>query len=148
MKHHRILSVRGFTLLELLVVVAIIAVGTAGVALSMRDSGQTQLEREAQRLSGLFESARAKSRASGVAVRWHQTETGFVFEGLAQNDMPDRWLAEGTSATGNPYLVLGPEPLIGPQTIVIVNSQYPGRYLRVVTDGLRPFKVDAGDGQQ
>ena len=57
----------GFTLLELLVVIAIIAVATAGVSLSLRDSSQTALEREAQRLAVLFESARAQSRASGTA---------------------------------------------------------------------------------
>ena len=44
---------KGFTLLELLVVVALIAMATAGVSLSLRDSRQTQLEREAQRLVAL-----------------------------------------------------------------------------------------------
>ena len=39
----------GFTLLELLLVVAIIAVASAGVSFALRDSGQTQLEREALR---------------------------------------------------------------------------------------------------
>ena len=42
---------RGFTLLELLVVISIIALATAGVGIAMRDSGQTQLEREAARLA-------------------------------------------------------------------------------------------------
>jgi len=51
-------------------VVAIIAVATAGVSLSLRDNSQTALEREAQRLAVLFESARAQSRASGTAVIW------------------------------------------------------------------------------
>ena len=59
---------RGFTLLELLVVVSIIAIATAGVAFSLRDSAQTQTEREAQRLAALLESARAQSRTLGVAV--------------------------------------------------------------------------------
>ena len=39
----------GFTLLELLVVVAIIAIATAGVSFAVRDSAGTQLEREAAR---------------------------------------------------------------------------------------------------
>jgi general secretion pathway protein H len=45
---------RGFTLLELLVVVAIMAIATAGVGLAMRDASQSQLEREAQRLAALL----------------------------------------------------------------------------------------------
>ncbi len=63
----------GFTLIELLVVIAIIAIAMAGVGLAMRYSGQATLDREAERLAALLESARAQSRASGVAVRWHVT---------------------------------------------------------------------------
>ena len=58
----------GFTLLELLVVISIIALATAGVGIAMRDSGQTLIEREAARLAALLESARAQSRASGTPV--------------------------------------------------------------------------------
>jgi general secretion pathway protein H len=53
---------RGLTLLELLVVLAIIAISSAGVALAMRDNSQTQLEREAQRLIAKLEAARVQSR--------------------------------------------------------------------------------------
>jgi general secretion pathway protein H len=69
---------KGFTLLELLVVVAIMAIATAGVSLALRDSSQTQLEREAQRLAALLESARAHSRMSANPVRWRATATGFA----------------------------------------------------------------------
>jgi general secretion pathway protein H len=68
----------GLTLLELLVVLAIIGFAMAGVSLSLRDSRQTQLEREAQRLVALLEAARAQSRTSGVALIWQSTPEGFV----------------------------------------------------------------------
>lgn len=45
----------GFTLLELLIVIAIMAMATAGVSLAMRDNAQTTLERDAQRLAVLLE---------------------------------------------------------------------------------------------
>jgi prepilin-type N-terminal cleavage/methylation domain-containing protein len=47
---------QGFTLLELLVVVALIAVATAGVSLSLRDSAQSALQRDAERLAVLLET--------------------------------------------------------------------------------------------
>ncbi|QJC55072.1 hypothetical protein HC248_00335 [Polaromonas vacuolata] len=143
---------RGFTLLELLVVIAIMALATAGVSLAMRDSSQTALERDAQRLAVLFESARAQSRASGVAVVWHSTEQGFQFEGLPGNALPTAWLTSGTTARavlGTAAVVaLGPEPIIGPQAIDVVSAALPGeagagQVLRVATDGLRPFTVQA-----
>jgi general secretion pathway protein H len=138
-------SQRGFTLLELLVVIAIIAIATAGVSFALRDSQATQLDREAQRLAALFESARAQSRSSGVPVRWHTTAEGFRFEGVPANALPGRWLSDTTEVRGTATLQLGPEPIIGRQEVVIGSSAAPDRSLRIATDGLRPFAVVAAD---
>ncbi|MCJ0764941.1 prepilin-type N-terminal cleavage/methylation domain-containing protein [Variovorax sp. CYS-02] len=131
----------GFTLLELLVVVSIIAVATAGVSFALRDSSQTQLERDAQRLAALLESARAQSRATGVPVRWRATAQGFRFEGLPAQALPERWLGADTLVNGSATLQLGPEPIIGRQEVVLGSQAQGGRTLRVATDGLRPFAV-------
>ncbi|MFY3383479.1 prepilin-type N-terminal cleavage/methylation domain-containing protein [Paracidovorax sp. MALMAid1276] len=137
---------RGFTLLELLIVVSIMALATAGVGLALRDGAQTQLEREAARLAALLESARAQSRAGGIPVRWRAVPQGFRFEGLpasAQAALPTQWLDAGTATRGPAVLVLGPEPLIGPQQVLITHQNHPDRALRVVTDGVRPFSVES-----
>jgi general secretion pathway protein H len=77
---------QGLTLLELLVVLAIIGFSMAGVSLSLRDSSQTQIEREAQRLIAVLEAARAQSRTSGIALIWQATPEGFVIRpALAPN---------------------------------------------------------------
>ena len=75
-------SSRGFTLLELLVVMSIMVLATVGVSFAMRDSGGVEMQREGERLAVLLESARSQSRASGTPVRWRATPQGFVFEGL------------------------------------------------------------------
>lgn len=134
---------RGFTLLELMVVVAIIAIATAGVSLALRDSTATQLEREAQRLSALLESGRAQSRTSGALVVWRTTENGFRFEGLAPQALPTQWLASDTQVRGTAALLLGPDPIIGAQEVWITSANQPERALRIATDGLRPFAVAA-----
>ncbi|WP_397412647.1 Tfp pilus assembly protein FimT/FimU [Polaromonas sp.] len=131
----------GFTLLELMVVVAIIALATASVGFALRDSSQVQLEREAERLAALLESARARSRANGVAVRWYSTADGFRFDGLPAQALPQHWLDPDTRVRGATSVQLGPEPIIGPQAIVLSTSAQPERALRVATDGLRPFTV-------
>jgi general secretion pathway protein H len=137
---------RGFTLIELLVVVAIIAIASAGVSLAMRDSADTQLEREAQRLAALLESARAQSRSTGVPVRWYPVPGGFRFDGLPSGDLPDRWLSSTTQVRTDAPLQLGPDPIIGPETVVIESSARPGHAVRIATDGLRPFVVSPEGG--
>ena len=137
----------GFTLLELLVVVAIVALVSAGVGFAMRDSSMVQLERDAERLAALLESARARSRVSGVPVRWHASASGFHFEGLAAAELPDQWLDADTSVAGGAdlaettTLLLGPEPIIGPQEVTLVSRSQPGKTVRLATDGVRPFSV-------
>ncbi|HSV47331.1 MAG TPA: prepilin-type N-terminal cleavage/methylation domain-containing protein [Ramlibacter sp.] len=132
---------RGFTLLELLVVVAIIAIAAVGVSFAIRDASSTQLDREAQRLAALLEAARAQSRSSGIAVRWRAVDGGFAFEGALAEPLPQNWLEPSTQVQGLPVLVLGPEPIIGRQQLVLVSGTQPGRSLRIATDGLRPFAV-------
>lgn len=133
----------GFTLLELLVVVTIIAVASAGVALSLPDSAQDQLEREGQRLAALLDAARAQSRASGVPVRWTPSQQGFAFEGLPSKNLPDRWLMPDVLVESGTSVLLGPEPIIGKQDIALRLAHQPGAILHVVTDGLSPFAIQA-----
>ena len=128
----------GLTLLELLVVVALMAMATAAVSLSLRDSTDARIEREALRLASLLESARARSRASGMPVVWHVHDQGFAFEGLPERALPSQWLAPDVQVRSGAPVLLGPEPLIGPQAIAL---GLPGQDKSwwVVSDGLRPF---------
>jgi general secretion pathway protein H len=132
----------GFTLLELLIVVAIMAIATAGVGFSLRPSSATSLEREAQRLAVLLESGRAQSRMTANPVRWRPTATGFAFEGLTSPDnLPSNWLDADVQAASAGSILLGPEPVIGPQQVRLVSISEPTRGLTVATDGVRPFSV-------
>ena len=60
----------GFTLLELLVVVAIVALASAVVTMALPDPASTRLEREASRLAAILEAARVQARASGTLAGW------------------------------------------------------------------------------
>lgn len=136
---------RGFTLLELLIVAALIAVTASLVTLALPDPQLTQLEREAERLAALLEGARAEARASGVWARWEIVRdadaSGFRFVGVGiAQELPSRWLDDATTAeiVGARAIRFGPEPLIGGQRVVLTLADH---RLAVATDGLAPFTV-------
>jgi general secretion pathway protein H len=154
---------RGLTLLELLVVLTIIGFAMAGVSLSLRDSSQTQLEREAQRLVAHLEAARAQSRTSGIAQVWRIAPQGYEITSMpTQAGTPSRqeaWLSASTQAHIQPRIqagdsapsadvvVLGPEAIISPISITLSVSSGPANAahakpsLRLTTNGLTPFEV-------
>lgn len=146
-----VLRAAGFTLLELLVVLAIVAIASAGVALSLRDDGQVRLEQDAQRLAALLEGARAQSQVRGVPVRWYADAQGFRFDpdwGSPQGPAARLWLDADTRARVEPpqanaaqALTLGPDAIIAAQTVVLYCAAQPARTVRLATDGLRPFAV-------
>ena len=79
---------RGFTLVELLIVITLIALISAVASLALRDPASTRLEQEAERLVALLEAARHEARAAGVPARWEPRSTtageDFRFIGLPE----------------------------------------------------------------
>ena len=142
----------GFTMIELLVVVAIVAIAAGITALAMRDPAATRLDREAVRLAALLDSARAEARSLGLPVRWQPltptepTADQFKFTGLPPSvQMPSRWLTEGVTAevVGAMVLRLGPEATIGPQRVELRLDK---QRVLLRTDGIGPFEVVDSEG--
>ena len=153
----RAIGQRGFTLIELMVVVLIVALASGMVVFSLRDTQGIALEREGQRLAALLEYGRAQSRLQGTPVRWRATPKGFALEGL-NKPMPEQpWLSEDTrvldvqprdptaDAASLATLALGPEPVLAPQSVLLGSGQTPGNTVRVATDGVRPFAIAPAD---
>ncbi len=145
----------GFTLLELLVVMAVIAVGVSLVVMTLPDADAARLDEEGARLAALLETARAESRTSGVAVWWVPRSAGdslvgaqgqeqhFQFVGLPKAlALPGRWLDGRVAAqvVGARAVVLGPEAILPAQRIVLSLGE---RRLELASDGLGPFSVPA-----
>lgn len=147
------LNARGFTLLELMVVIAMIAITTAVVSLAIPDPSATRLEREAARLIAQLEAARTQARAGAMTVLWVPQPNGpqadYQFLGLPAGLQPNlKWMEPEVTANvvGARSIVLGPEPVIGPQRVRLILGD---RQIEIATDGLAPFDVvreESGEG--
>lgn len=124
--------------------VALIAIASAVASLALRDPAATRLEHEAARLVALLEAARTESRAAGLPASWEPRAEqvgaeGFRFRGFPpSSQFPSNWLGAGVTAevTGARAVLLGPEPLIGAQRIVL---HLDDQRLALETDGIGPF---------
>lgn len=142
---------RGFTLLELMVVVAMIAITTAVVAFAIPDPSSTRLEREAARLIALLESARTQARAGAMTVLWipqaNGPEADYQFLGMPAGLLPPlKWNEPDVKAEviggRNGSLVLGPEPVISAQSVIL---RLEDKQIIIGSDGLSPFAVITGN---
>jgi len=144
-------AMQGFTLLELLLVVSIMAIAAGGVAWSLRDPAEQDLAREAERLAAMLESGRAQSRLQGLPLHWVAQAGGFRFDGLvvpagATPSIPvnARWLNADTTTlepVGGNSVLLGPEAVLPAQSILLAWRDRPALRMRVHSDGIRPFSV-------
>jgi general secretion pathway protein H len=141
----------GFTMVELLIVIAIIAVGVGLIVVTLPDGDTAKLDEEGARLTALLDTARAEARVSGTAVRWvpraaasagvDDGVASFVFVGLPPKVvLPTRWLDPRTTAyiAGGSSVVLGPEAILPPQRIVL---RLQDRRLELASDGMGSFVV-------
>ncbi len=139
---------RGFTLLELMVVVALIAITTAVASLALPDPATSRLEKEAARLVAFLESSRAQARSGGMTVIWMpqpgSADADYQFLGLPPNETPSlQWMEREVKAevVDARSIVLGPEPVVGAQSIIL---RLGTQQIMIATDGLSPFDVVRG----
>ena len=135
----------GFTLLELLVVLLIVGLVSAGVVLSLPDPGHSALQKEGRRLSAVLEAARAESRSRASPVVAQLAVDGLRLKRPGRPEELVAWLQPamqgavmaGAAAPAN-TLILGPEPLIPPQRLRLWLQ---GQSLDLYTDGVSPFAL-------
>ncbi|MHC1652038.1 type II secretion system minor pseudopilin GspH [Stenotrophomonas maltophilia] len=141
---------RGFTLLELMVVLVIIGICTAGIGLGLGSllDPDRQLRQEAERLAQRLQVARDEARIDGRPLRWQADAAGYRFsrrEGthwvdVQRDDLlrPQQWQPAGIAVQPTTPVELSPE-WIGVAWELRLSLQ--GRQLRLRDDGSGQLQV-------
>lgn len=147
---------RGFTLIEMLVVMMIIGIVTTVVALSTGRNQRSDLQEEAQRLAVMLESASDEAQVRSIPIAWQPVDGGYVFSESTAGGRwrvldddplkPYQWRAGVTGVairyTGSSQtirrLVFGNESMEAPVTIVLSAGE---SRLNVVGNGIGNFEV-------
>ncbi|HLT98668.1 MAG TPA: GspH/FimT family pseudopilin [Burkholderiaceae bacterium] len=153
----------GFSLLEVLIVLAIIGIITGTAGLSIRAvQAERGLQDDARRLALLFELAQAEARKTGQAVRWEFTDQGYRFTQTSRLlalpvALAERMALQPPAAQqGNPALRprrwSGEQPVqvkvYPPGRSVFVGEWVSGPSMVELSDGLYTARVQrAGSGQ-
>lgn len=137
----------GFTLVELLMVVAIIGLAAGAVVLSVPDPRPSVAE-DAERFAARLSRAREESILSNrpVAVQVGPTGYGFAaFDGIRWSDLdegpfgPEDWTEGTTPEPAVARLVFDPTGVAEPGTVVLTRE---GRRRTVTVDGAGEVRID------
>jgi len=122
----------GFTLLELLVVVAIIGIAALTVTLSVGSREGRLVDEETARLGALFRLAQDEARVTGRTLVWEADLGGYRFRAADGEPLADAagdgmlraraWPFEVTQVDAAP-IVFGREPLLTPDTLHIATPR-------------------------
>ena len=125
----------GFTLVEILIVIAILGIAAAVVALSVSRSDARLLQEETARLGALFRIAQDEARITGRALVWEADLEGYRFRLLDEEAARD-WNDEVLRPRAWPFavrgieggrIVFGREPLLDPATLRIATAEHEAR---------------------
>jgi len=125
----------GFTLLEVLVVVTLVAIIGSAVALSIGSRGDRELERHAERLAAAFNHAAEAAVISGRAYGFFITPAGcamVVYDGEAWQDAP-------AGSAGVLTQLAAPYALLGEGVYSIPGREPPAPQMILMPDGEQQY---------
>lgn len=133
--------INGFTLVELLVVIAVLGIAAGVVALCIPSREGREVDEEIRRLATLFALAQDQARVSGSTLVWEASSTGYRFHSLGDAADDHMFLRDSPlHARAWPFpvariqpdkITFGREPLLNPALVVLTTDK---REIKIALD--------------
>jgi general secretion pathway protein H len=133
----------GFTLIELMVVLLVLALCSSLVVMSTRNTAQQTLEREADRLVNVLEAARAQARSNSTALLWQSDAQGYSVRALTDPESQTKvhqWYVPGTRSEPSTW-VISAEPVQAAVRLSLLLEGATSERVSIATDGAASYKV-------
>lgn len=134
----------GFTLLELMLVLAVFAMSSAIVVWRLAQSAERELREDAEYLATQLQVTRHRALAEGQPYLWQATPLGYKVQASSNSDNHTvsitNWRSPHTQAATT-SLTLPAEPVAPTLLVELRSSALPQWRAWVEAHGLAPFKV-------
>ncbi|UZT80994.1 type II secretion system minor pseudopilin GspH [Ectopseudomonas chengduensis] len=122
---------RGFTLIELMVVLVIIGIASAAISLAIPHDPAMGLREDAKRLALLLEMAQGEARSDGRNIVWQADSQGYRFVRLGLGTVDERTFANDPQLRARQWQSPPVQVRVVPGNRLLIDAEWISEPLRI-----------------